>query len=77
MTIIKSTDAGICCGKPMAKHIIKEGARYHVTSWDCETNGSLEHCSEPNCENNHGIGKCAPRNEDSPKMRGPPYWNDY
>ena len=33
---IKETDLGECphCGKPIVKHIIKEGARYHVTSWD-------------------------------------------
>ena len=30
------------------KHIVKEGARYHVTHWD--TDGA--HCSEPNCEMN-------------------------
>jgi len=53
---IKETDLGECpyCGKPIVKHIIKEGAMYHVTSWD--TMGA--HCSEPDCEHNHGVGKC-------------------
>ena len=37
------------CGKLMDKHIIKQGARYHVLWWD--TLG--EHCSEKNCEYNH------------------------
>jgi len=37
------------CGKDMEKHIVCEGARFHVLSWD--TNG--EHCSESNCEVNH------------------------
>jgi len=56
--IIKETSAGSCphCGKPIVKHIVKEGARYHVTSWD--TLGSR--CSEPDCEHNHGVGKCIP-----------------
>lgn len=30
------------------KHIVQEGARFHVISWDTE--GS--HCSNPNCEIN-------------------------
>lgn len=30
------------------KHVVCEGARHHVVSWD--TDG--EHCSEPNCEIN-------------------------
>ena len=42
------------CKKEMVKHIIKEGARYHVHSWD----GNGEHCSTKDCENNHGWGKC-------------------
>jgi hypothetical protein len=42
------------CKKKMEKHIIKEGARYHVHSYD--TNGI--HCSEKECEDNHGKGKC-------------------
>lgn len=37
------------CHKPMEKHIICEGARFHVLHWD--TQGS--HCNEPNCEVNH------------------------
>ena len=42
------------CKKGMVKHIIKEGARYHVHSYD--SNGI--HCSTPDCEDNHGKGKC-------------------
>ncbi len=34
--------------KKIIKHIIKDGARYHVLHWD--TKGA--HCSEPNCEVN-------------------------
>jgi hypothetical protein len=30
------------------KHIVCEGARFHVISWDSQG----EHCSEPNCEVN-------------------------
>ena len=54
--------AGTCphCGKRMVKHILKEGARYHVTSWHGSKNGALEHCSEPDCEKNHGPGHCVP-----------------
>ena len=37
------------CRKKMEKHIVCEGARFHVLSWN--TKG--EHCSEPNCEINH------------------------
>ena len=37
------------CGKKLEKHIVCEGARWHVLSWD--TNGV--HCSAPNCEKNH------------------------
>jgi hypothetical protein len=33
------------------KHIIKEGARYHVIWWD----NLGAHCSEPNCEINRPI----------------------
>jgi hypothetical protein len=55
-------ETGKCelCGKPMVKHIIKEGARYHVTSWHGSENGATSHCSEPDCENNHGYGHCVP-----------------
>jgi hypothetical protein len=51
-----TTKSTIChhCGKPMVKHIIKEGARYHTPSWDSRG----YHCSEPDCEHNHGVGKC-------------------
>jgi len=45
-----------CCGKQIQKHIVCEGARWHVPRWD--SNG--EHCSEPDCERNHGEGKCLP-----------------
>ena len=48
------------CGKEMVRHIIEEGARYHVTSWYRGPNGALSHCSEHNCENNHGPGHCVP-----------------
>ena len=37
------------CGKLLKKHIIKEGARYHVLSWS----NKGTHCSETNCEINH------------------------
>ncbi len=40
----------------MIKHIIKEGARYHVPHWD----GVGEHCSNPHCEINHRCGICTP-----------------
>ena len=54
--------AGTCphCGKPMVKHILKEGARYHVISWHGSKNGATSHCSEPDCEENHGPGHCVP-----------------
>lgn len=42
------------CGKPIVKHIVEEGARYHVHSYD--SNGIR--CSTKDCEDNHGIGKC-------------------
>ena len=42
------------CGEQIQKHIVCEGARWHVYSWD--NNGT--HCSEPDCEDNHGKGKC-------------------
>ena len=35
-------------GDGTIKHIIKEGARYHVLWWD----GDGEHCTEQNCEIN-------------------------
>jgi len=37
------------CKKEMEEHIVCEGARFHVLSWD--NHGSW--CSEPNCEINH------------------------
>jgi hypothetical protein len=59
---IEETSAGKCpyCGEEMVKHIIKEGARYHVTSWGNQKNGAASHCSTKNCENNHGPGYCVP-----------------
>ncbi len=35
------------------KHIVKEGARFHVLWWD--THGT--HCSEPTCETNRNLKK--------------------
>lgn len=59
---IKDTDAGVCphCGMKMVKHIVKEGARYHVHSYHRYTDKtrSSVHCSDPRCEDNHGIGRC-------------------
>ncbi len=53
-----------CCGEQIQKHIICEGARWHVHSyfgtWDGEV-GRV--CSEKNCEDNHGKGKCGRQNE--------------
>lgn len=57
------------CGKEMVKHIIKEGARYHVTSWYKGKNGALSHCSEPDCEHNHGYGHCVPFTEELKRER--------
>lgn len=39
--------------KKWIEHIVKEGARYHVCSYD--TYG--KHCSEPNCEINKNYEK--------------------
>ncbi len=41
----------LTCHKQMEKHIVCDGARFHVCSWD--SNGT--HCSEPNCEINHSL----------------------
>ena len=59
---IETKSAGKCpyCKKEMVKHIIKEGARYHVTSYYKGENGALAHCSEKDCECNHGEGHCVP-----------------
>ena len=43
------------CKRMMIKHVIKEGARYHVISY-YGPEGS--HCSTTDCEINHGVGKC-------------------
>jgi ssDNA-binding Zn-finger/Zn-ribbon topoisomerase 1 len=63
---IGETKLGKCpyCGKEMVKHIIKEGARYHVTSWYKGNNGAIAHCSTENCEHNHGPGHCVPYSEE-------------
>lgn len=55
-------DEMICplCGEMMVKHIIKEGARFHVHSYDI--NGMS--CSTKDCEDNHGYGKCVPKESD-------------
>ena len=42
------------CGGRRVKHIIKEGARYHVISWSSRG----QHCSNKDCETNHGPGRC-------------------
>jgi hypothetical protein len=64
----KGGPAGKCpyCGKEMVKHIIEEGARYHVTSWSLrkDKDWSGTKCSELNCENNHGPGHCVPYSAD-------------
>jgi ssDNA-binding Zn-finger/Zn-ribbon topoisomerase 1 len=54
-----SKDTVTCpdCGKRMVKHIIKEGARYHVTSWNAVQGAN---CSDKECEINHRNGKCVP-----------------
>ena len=41
------------CGKRLEKHIVCEGARFHVTSW---TNLGTR-CSAPLCEHNHKCKK--------------------
>lgn len=65
---ITETPAGKCpyCGEKMVKHIVKEGARYHVTSWD--TLGA--HCSTPNCEHNHNRGQCVGRERRNSRVIG-------
>jgi hypothetical protein len=58
----KVVDKGKCphCGMKMVKHIVKEGAKYHVHSYNKYTDRSRSsvRCSDPHCEDNHGIGKC-------------------
>ena len=41
------------CGKPIVKHITKDGARYHVISYHKVGNSAIMRCSNPNCEINH------------------------
>lgn len=63
---VKETDAGICphCGMKMVKHIIKEGARCHVHSYNGYRDKSRSpiKCSNPNCEDNHGVDRCVDEN---------------
>lgn len=70
---VEETSASICphCGKKMVKHIICEGARYHVHSYIGyrDKSRSSVKCSDPNCEDNHGIGCCVDQN-------GNPYERD-
>ena len=47
------------CGRLMAKHIVKEGARYHVLWWD----SIGTHCSEKDCEYNHYACRANPTPE--------------
>jgi hypothetical protein len=69
-TTIKVEDAGKCplCGQKMTKHIIKEGARYHVHSYSlCHDDFgefSKTICNTENCEDNHGYGLCVPRTKE-------------
>lgn len=73
---IEETSAGRCplCGEEMVKHIIKEGARYHVYSYflcmDQFGNFAKTTYSTKNCEDNHGYGRCVPRKE-APKRMPP------
>ena len=73
ITDFKETNAGICphCGKKIVKHIICEGARFHVYSYNGYTDKSRNpvRCSDPDCEDNHGIGCCVDHN-------GKPYERD-
>ena len=59
----KVGSAGICpyCHQPMVKHVIKEGARYHVHSYSGGRGGAIIHCSTKECEDNHGRGRCVPK----------------
>ncbi len=41
------------CGEELERHIVCEGARFHVLSWD--SNGT--HCSCAKCEKNHHCKK--------------------
>lgn len=42
------------CKKQIQKHIVCEGARWHVHSY---SNLGI-HCSTSDCEDNHGPGRC-------------------
>jgi hypothetical protein len=63
--IIKEIEM-ICplCKKRMVKHIIKEGARYHVHRYSLINDKAVVDCSTKNCEDNHGYGKCVPEEKD-------------
>ena len=37
------------CGEKVVKHVLKEGARYHVPCWSSQG----WRCSEPDCQMNH------------------------
>jgi hypothetical protein len=42
------------------RHILCDGARFHVTSWLMKNGEGVERCSEPNCEvNKHGSSAMA------------------
>jgi len=41
------------CAERLEKHIICEGARFHVHSWFGTKHGGECRCSEPICEDNH------------------------
>lgn len=41
------------------KHIVCDGARFHVVSWSGGLDGARERCSEPNCEINRRGSMCA------------------
>ena len=57
------------CGKKMTKHVIKEGARYHIHRYSLMSDQfgkySITDCSTKDCEDNHGYGKCVPRTQKS------------
>ena len=64
--IAKVVDLGICphCGMKMVKHIVEDGARYHVHSYIGHRDKSRSpiECSDPHCEVNHGVGRCVDSN---------------
>ena len=66
---IPEKKAGKCplCGNDMVKHIVKEGARYHVHRYSLCSDDfgkfSKIECSAVDCEDNHGYGLCVPRTQ--------------